>query len=84
MALTNWSRPEPIHLRAPSKAIELLLIKLPDAKSPAFLPRKPLPHRVHKLLASEVAEMIDRYCKGPPSSNSPVSTASTAKRSAGG
>lgn len=54
-----YSHSEPL-----AKAIELLLIKLPDAKTPSRPPRKPLPARVRKLLASEVAEMIDRYQQG--------------------
>lgn len=54
-----YSHSEPL-----AKAIELLLIKLPDAKTPTRLPRKPLPQRVRKLLASEVTQIIDAYQSG--------------------
>jgi hypothetical protein len=58
-SLTPYAHSEPL-----AKAIELLLIKLPDADAPVRRPRTPLPARVRKLLASEVAQIIDAYQGG--------------------
>lgn len=52
------------HSEPLAKAIELLLIKLPDADAPVSAPRAPLPARVRKLLASEVTQLIDAYQGG--------------------
>jgi transposase-like protein len=57
--LTPYAHSEPL-----AKAIELLLIKLPDADAPVRRPRTPLPVRVRKLLASEMAQIIDAYQGG--------------------
>jgi hypothetical protein len=58
-SLTPYAHSEPL-----AKAIELLLIKLPDADAPVRTSRAPLPARVRKLLASEVAQVIDAYQGG--------------------
>jgi hypothetical protein len=54
-----YSHSEPL-----AKAIELLLIKLPDADAPVRTSRAPLPARVRKLLASEVTQIVDAYQGG--------------------
>lgn len=53
-----------VHSEPLAKAIELLLIKLPDADAPVRAPRTPLPTRVRKLLAIEVDRLIDAYQAG--------------------
>lgn len=57
--MTPYAHSEPL-----AKALELLLIKLPDADAPVRRPQTPLPARVRKLLASEVAQIVDAYQGG--------------------
>lgn len=57
--MTPYAHSEPL-----AKAIELLLIKLPDADAPVRRPRTPLPVRLRKLLASEVTQIVDAYRGG--------------------
>jgi transposase-like protein len=52
------------HSEPLARAIELLLIKLPDADGPVRTRQTPLPARVRKLLASEVAQIINDYQQG--------------------
>lgn len=54
-----YSHSEPL-----AKAIELLLIKLPDPQSATKRPPTPLPDRVRRLLSSEVDEIRDSYRAG--------------------
>ena len=57
--MTPYAHSEPL-----AKALELLLIKLPDADAPVRRPQTPLPVRLRKLLASEVMQIVDAYRGG--------------------
>lgn len=52
------------HSESLARAVELLLIKLPDADEPVRVPREALPARVRKLLGGEVTQLIDAYQGG--------------------